>query len=120
MYERISARDCRNIFTRAAGFLANVRVVNAAVVMVIALLSMALDAGSLQAAANPAASSAATGGAAGTTIPLAESLGVHFVPGSSSQVLLDRDGKTYLVDLAEQTIQAKDSPIDICIKNAII
>jgi mono/diheme cytochrome c family protein len=64
----------------------------------------------VQAAANPAASSVPTGGAAGTTIPLAESLGIHFVPGSSSQMLLERDGKTYVVDLAEQTIQAKDSP----------
>ena len=110
MYERIPARDCRNVFMKTAGVITNGRVTFAAVVTVIGLLSMALEAGSLQAAANPAALSAAAGGASGTTIPLPESLGVHFVPGSSSQVLLERDVKTYLVDLAERTIQAKDSP----------
>ena len=49
-------------------------------------------------------------GPAGGTIPLAESLGVRFIPGSSSTVLIERDGKTYLVDLADRTIQEQDSP----------
>ena len=65
---------------------------------------------SLQAAANPSAASMRSTGPAGGTIPLAESLGVHFIPGSSSTVLIERDGKAYLVDLAQRTIQEQDSP----------
>jgi mono/diheme cytochrome c family protein len=41
---------------------------------------------------------------------LADALGVHFVPGSSSTFEIARDGKTYLVNLADHTIQEKDPP----------
>lgn len=36
---------------------------------------------------------------------IAAMLGIHFVQGSSSTVLVERDGKKYLVDLAKQSIQ---------------
>jgi mono/diheme cytochrome c family protein len=37
--------------------------------------------------------------------PLAAALGVRFVDGSTSSVILERDGKEYVVDLATQTIR---------------
>ncbi len=86
------------------------RAISAAVVTVIGLLFIVLPALSLQAAANPPAASNASTGPAGGTTPLAESLGVRFIPGSSSTVLIERDGKAYLVDLAQRTIQEQDSP----------
>ena len=110
MHKRTSTVDLWNLSRKASGFIRNIRVAFAAVVPVICLLSIALQTQSLQAAANPSAASTATAGPAGGTIPLAESLGVHFIPGSSSTVLIERDGKTYLVDLADRTIQEKDSP----------
>jgi mono/diheme cytochrome c family protein len=41
--------------------------------------------------------------------PLALGLGVHFVEGSTSSLILERDGKQYLVDLATQTIRETGS-----------
>jgi mono/diheme cytochrome c family protein len=41
---------------------------------------------------------------------LARSLGIQFIPGSSSQVLVEREGKTYLVDLAARLIRTNSSP----------
>ena len=35
----------------------------------------------------------------------AAALGIHFVPGSSTTVLMERDGKTFLVDLARRSIR---------------
>jgi mono/diheme cytochrome c family protein len=78
--------------------------------MAIGLLFIALQTHRLEAAASPPGASMATTGPAGGTPPLAESLGVRFIPGSSSTVLIERNGKTYLVDLADQTIQEKESP----------
>jgi mono/diheme cytochrome c family protein len=40
---------------------------------------------------------------------LAKSLGISFIPGSSSAFLMERNGKTYKVDLAERTIQVSES-----------
>jgi mono/diheme cytochrome c family protein len=40
---------------------------------------------------------------------LANSLGIRFIPGSSSTVLIERDGKTYLVDLGARTIAEQES-----------
>jgi mono/diheme cytochrome c family protein len=82
----------------------------AAVVTIICLLFVVLPTHSLQAAANPPGASTSTTGPAAGTIPLAESLGVRFIPESSTTVLIERDGKTYVVDLADRTIQEKDSP----------
>lgn len=43
--------------------------------------------------------------------PLAEALGIHFVQGSSSTVLVERDGKKYLVDIARRSIhELPESP----------
>lgn len=43
----------------------------------------------------------------------AASLGLTFVPGSSSTVIVERDGKKYLVDLASHTVrQAQPDPSD--------
>jgi mono/diheme cytochrome c family protein len=44
--------------------------------------------------------------------PTAASLGVHFVEGSASSLVLERDGKRYLVDLATQTITETD-PVQV-------
>jgi mono/diheme cytochrome c family protein len=76
----------------------------------VCILSLTLQTQSLQAAPNSSAATTATPDPAGGTVSLAASLGVHFIPGSSSTVLIAREGKTYLVDLAGQTIQLKDSP----------
>jgi mono/diheme cytochrome c family protein len=86
------------------------RVALTAAVLVISLGFVALPTHRLHGAANPSGASMAATGQAGGTIPLAESLGVRFIPGSSSTVLIERDGKTYLVDLADRSIQEKDSP----------
>src|SRR5262249_50581222 len=40
--------------------------------------------------------------------PLAAALGVTFVEGSSSSLILERDGKQYVVDLAAKTIREND------------
>ncbi len=95
---------------KAHGLIRNIRAAFAAVVMVICVLFIALPAHRLQAAANPSGASMAATRPEGGTIPLAQSLGVRFIPGSSSTVLIERAGKTYLVDLADRTIQERDSP----------
>ena len=110
MPKRTSPAGPRKLINEAPGFVRNGRVVLAASVPVVYLLSLLFQTHNLPAAENPSPASAATLGPAGGTTPSAESLGVHFVPGSSSMVLIERDGKTYLVDIAERTIQAKDSP----------
>ena len=102
--------DFRTLCVKAAGFVGRVRTILAAVVPAIFLLSTTLPPHKMWAAANPSAASAPTNGPASEPIPLAESLGIRFIPGSSSTVLIDRDGKTYLINLAERTIEAKDSP----------
>jgi mono/diheme cytochrome c family protein len=45
--------------------------------------------------------------------PLAMALGVRFVDGSSSSLILERDGKEYVVDLATQTIRENSSPVQV-------
>src|SRR5262245_26267419 len=40
--------------------------------------------------------------------PLAEALGFSFLDGSSSSLILERDGKQYLIDLATRTIREAD------------
>ena len=102
--------NLRSFSRKTHGLTPNKRSVSSAVVAVVCLLFIELPALSLQAAANPPAASNASTGPAGRTIPLAESLGVRFIPGSSSTVLIQRDGKDYLVDLAQRTIQEQDSP----------
>jgi mono/diheme cytochrome c family protein len=78
--------------------------------MVICLLFAALPTSYLFAAGNPPGASASPGTPTAETISLAQSLGVHFVQGSVSTVLLERNGRTYLIDLTDQTIREKDSP----------
>ncbi len=95
---------------KAGGLVRRDRGALTAAVLVICLRFFVLPAHPIHAAANPSGASMATTGPAGGTIPLAETLGVRFIPGSSSTVLIERDGKTYLVDLADRTIQEKDSP----------
>lgn len=41
----------------------------------------------------------------GNNTAQAAALGIHFVPGSSSTVLMEHDGKTYLLDLARHSIR---------------
>ena len=73
------------------------------------LLLVTLQSSSL-AAAVPSSSSPSPPDPAAGTISLAKSLGIRFIPGSSSSFLIERGGKTYLVNLGDQTIQAKESP----------
>jgi len=42
--------------------------------------------------------------------PIAATLGVHFLEGSTTSLFLERDGKRYLVDLATQTIR-EENPV---------
>ena len=42
---------------------------------------------------------------ADSSAQIAAALGIHFVQGSSSTVMVERDGKKYLVDLAKRSIQ---------------
>jgi mono/diheme cytochrome c family protein len=45
--------------------------------------------------------------------PLAVSLGVRFVEGSASSVILERDGKEYVVDLATRTVREVDPASEV-------
>ncbi len=109
MCSQSSAVRIRDFSRQARGFAREARVIFAAVTAVFALLSMQLGASRLN-AANSAADPAGTAIPPGPTTALATSLGVRFVSGSSSTLLIERDGKTYVVNLAEKTIQLKDSP----------
>jgi mono/diheme cytochrome c family protein len=51
--------------------------------------------------------------AAEAAYPLASALGVRFVEGSTSSVILEREGKRYLVDLATKTIRESDATLDL-------
>lgn len=41
---------------------------------------------------------------------MAESLGIQFLDGSSSSLIIERDGKKYVVDLKDRTIREADAP----------
>lgn len=82
----------------------------AAIVPVIGLLFLTILTPSLN-AANPNASPLAAPDPAGGAVALAKELGVHFIAGSSSTVLLEQGGKAYLVDLAARTIRLANSPL---------
>ena len=45
--------------------------------------------------------------------PLAAALGIQFVEGSSSSLIVERDGKQYLVDLATRTITENEGPVQV-------
>jgi mono/diheme cytochrome c family protein len=107
MRQRIPTRVIHEMFRKAAGSGPNGRMAPAVFAAIIGLLCSAPQRPGLQAAANPSAKSTATSVAA-KPISLSETLGVHFILGSSSSVLIERDGKTYLVDLAERTIKMED------------
>jgi mono/diheme cytochrome c family protein len=51
--------------------------------------------------------------AAEPVTPLAAALGVRFVEGSTSSLVLERDGKEYVVDLATQTIRENNPPLQL-------
>jgi mono/diheme cytochrome c family protein len=80
-------------------------------IVVLAILSfVAFPSLPAQAATSPTSGHPAATSAEAETAALTEGLGIHFVPGSSSTLLLERDGKTYLIDVAGQTIREKESP----------
>jgi mono/diheme cytochrome c family protein len=64
----------------------------------------------VQAARVPSAPGPGRATPAGAAVPLADALGVHFIEGSTSSVLIERDGKEYVINLAHRTIQVKESP----------
>lgn len=109
MHKRNFTVDLWNLFIKARRFIRHSRVAFVTVVPMICLLSLTIQTRSIQATANPPADSPAAIDPEGGTNSMAKSLGVHFIPGSSSTVLIERDGRTYLVDLAERTVQVKDS-----------
>jgi len=43
-------------------------------------------------------------------VPLAAALGVTFVDGSTSRVIVEKEGKKYLVDLVSRTVREMDTP----------
>jgi Membrane bound beta barrel domain (DUF5777) len=69
------------------------------------LASLGLAQGSAQAPASPPPASTTPAG--GIT---AEQLGVSFVEGSASQLLIEREGKQYVVDLTNHTIRETAAP----------
>jgi len=64
---------------------------------------------SLVAATDPATPIPVATERSGGNVSLASSLGVRFIPGSSTTLLIDRNGTTFVVDLARQTIQVRAS-----------
>jgi len=110
MHKRSFTVDICSLFTKACESFRNLRVASVAVMPMICLWSLTLQTQGLKAAANPSAASTAAIDPAGGTSSLAKSLGVHFLPGSSSTVLIERDGKTYLVDLTARSVREEDSP----------
>ncbi len=60
-----------------------------------------------------AASSSPGGHGDGNEPPLAATLGVTFVSGSTSTVMVEKDGKKYLVELVSRTVREIDTPADV-------
>jgi mono/diheme cytochrome c family protein len=87
----------------------NRRVKLAAMMVFALLLLVALRPPNVSASGGPAPVSAAPQGSVPADEPLAQSLGIRFVPGSSTKVLVDRDGKTYLVNLQDQSVREQDA-----------
>jgi len=58
----------------------------------------------------PARSAPVAGGSHEAAVALATELGIEFVEGSTSSLVVERGGKRYLVDLASQMITAADPP----------
>ena len=110
MRNRIITWDFHRFWARAANVVRRDRVLFASAVVALSLFSIVLQTQSLNAAANHSGTSAANSGPAGGAVSLAQTLGVHFIPGSSSTVLMERAGRSYLVDLSNQTIQEQASP----------
>jgi mono/diheme cytochrome c family protein len=46
----------------------------------------------------------------GSTSVLSEALGIHFVEGSTSTIIVERNGKEYVIDLVARTIRDSDDP----------
>jgi len=73
------------------------------------LYTILLNPAELRAAESPSPS------AAEPANPLATALGVRFVDGSSSSLILERDGKEYVVDLATQSIRESNPPSQVAL-----
>jgi mono/diheme cytochrome c family protein len=97
---------------RISGFIGNAPRLCAGAIWAVVLSSIAMCSPSLRGAGNPSGASPVEALPGAQPAPLAEMLGIHFVQGSSSTLLMERDGKTYLVDLSSQTIREslRDSP----------
>lgn len=68
-------------------------------------------AGSKASAADSAVTgSAKTAGRGEPSAPLADALGIRFVDASTSTVILEREGKRYLVDVAHQSVKEMEDP----------
>lgn len=98
-----------NIRWRASDFIRKAPVAFVALAAVASLLALPFRTRKMHAASNSSASTAERTGLTGTTSSLADLLGIRFVAGSTSTVLVEREGKKYVVDLAAQTIREVDS-----------
>lgn len=88
-----------------------------AAVLVAGFWTILLPIGKVHAATNPSVT-APGGGSAGMAPPLTDLLGVHFIAGSTSTVLLERQGRTYLIDLGAKTIREQDPPAAATAENS--
>jgi mono/diheme cytochrome c family protein len=82
------------------------------------LLLMFQPAAGLLGASNSGPQAATMAPPAGTD-DLAEKLGIHFVSGSTTTVVIERDGKSYLIDLSERTIQSQPASADLAATQAL-
>ncbi len=78
----------------------------------VAACAAAVRLGATEGAPSPSTAGGSSAGPRATAppIPLADALGVRFVDASTSTMILERDGKKYLVDIATRTVKEVESP----------
>jgi len=80
----------------------------AMIVMITLLPFFIPELNKVHAATNPAAVAAEREAPVATAAALAEFLGVRFVEGSTSSVVVERDGREYVIDIASRSIREND------------
>jgi mono/diheme cytochrome c family protein len=114
----ISTRDNSNPHGRGVDAFVKEVVNLGAVLLLAGILALFVPVRKVQAASNPPAPTAAHSGSPAMAPPLADALGIHFVEGSTSTVLLERQGKRYLIDLGTRTIREQDAPAAAIAENS--
>ena len=108
MRRHYSPIDFPDPCSRTSDFLRYPGGIWVAAVSITCLLALVLQPSKTQAATGSSPDGVASMATPGTPSPLAEMLGVRFIEGSTSAVLIERGGKTYVVDLMAQTIREGD------------